>query len=195
MKEKIIYKKVDELKLNDRNPRKNDGAVETIMKSINEFGFRNPLIIDADNKVWCGNTRLKAARKMGLLEVPCIVAEDLTEEQIRKLALLDNKTSEIAEWDYDLLSEELADLDLSEFELDWGIVQDDGFGTDFELPSGDQKYKTMTFTLSKDQEEFISNKISEIQKTEQFKEYQEYEFENKNRNGNALYLLLKGLDK
>lgn len=121
MKEKIIYKKVDELKLNDRNPRKNDGAVETIMKSINEFGFRNPLIIDADNKVWCGNTRLKAARKLGLLEVPCIVAEDLTEEQIRKLALLDNKTSEIAEWDYDLLSEELADLDLSEFELDWEI--------------------------------------------------------------------------
>lgn len=121
MKEKIIYKKVDELKLNDRNPRKNDGAVETIMKSINEFGFRNPLIIDADNKVWCGNTRLKAARKIGLLEVPCIVAEDLTEEQIRKLALLDNKTSEIAEWDYDLLSEELAELDLSEFELDWGI--------------------------------------------------------------------------
>lgn len=121
MKEKIIYKKVDELKLNDRNPRKNDGAVETIMKSINEFGFRNPLIIDADNKVWCGNTRLKAARKLGLLEVPCIVVEDLTEEQIRKLALLDNKTSEIAEWDYDLLNEELADLDLSEFELDWGI--------------------------------------------------------------------------
>jgi len=125
MKEKIIYKKVDELKLNDRNPRKNDGAVETIIKSINEFGFRNPLIIDADNKVWCGNTRLKAARKIGLLEVPCIVAEDLTEEQIRKLALLDNKTSEIAEWDYDLLSEELADLDLSEFELDWNLPNSD----------------------------------------------------------------------
>jgi len=120
-KEHIVYKKVKELKLNPKNPRKNDDAVETVMKSIEQFGFKNPLIVDSNNVVWCGNTRLKASKKLGLEEVPCIVADDLTEEQIRKLALIDNKSSEIAEWDLDLLSDELVDLDLSDFELDWGI--------------------------------------------------------------------------
>ncbi|MBO7712048.1 MAG: ParB N-terminal domain-containing protein [Methanobrevibacter sp.] len=141
-KEEIIYKKVSELKLNEKNPRKNDEAVATVMKSIQEFGFKNPLIIDGNNKVWCGNTRLKASRKLGLEKVPCIVADDLTEEQIRKLALIDNRSSEIAEWDFDLLSEELADLDLSDFELDWGIdelepekeVEEDDFDVESAIP-------------------------------------------------------------
>lgn len=119
----IIYKKVKDLKLNEKNPRKNDEAVETVIKSIKEFGFKNPLIIDSNNKVWCGNTRLKASRKMGLEEVPCIVADDLSEEQIRKYALIDNKSNEIAEWDFELLGEELGELDLSEFGLDWGITE------------------------------------------------------------------------
>lgn len=120
-KEKIVYKKITDLKLNPKNPRKNDGAVDTVAKSIEEFGFKNPLIIDSQGIVWCGNTRLKAAKKLKLKEVPCIVADDLTEEQIRKLALIDNKSSEIAEWDLELLSEELNDLDLTDFELDWGV--------------------------------------------------------------------------
>lgn len=124
MKEQIVYKKVSELKLNTKNPRKNDDAVDTVAKSIQEFGFKNPLIIDKNGVVWCGNTRLKASKKLGLEEVPCIVADDLTEEQIRKLALIDNKSSEIAEWDFDLLKNELAELDLSEFELDWGVTED-----------------------------------------------------------------------
>ena len=140
--EKIVYKKVSELKLNEKNPRKNDEAVAIVMKSIQDFGFKNPLIIDKNNIVWCGNTRLKASRKLGLEKVPCIVADDLTEEQIRKLALIDNKSSEIAEWDFDLLSEELADLDLSDFELDWGIeelepekeVKEDDFDVDSAIP-------------------------------------------------------------
>lgn len=120
--EKIVYKKVSELHLNEKNPRKNDGAVETVAKSIKEFGFKNPLIIDSNGKVWCGNTRLKASIQLGLEKVPCIVADDLTEEQIRKLALIDNKSNEIAEWDVDLLAEELSGLDMSDFDLDWGIL-------------------------------------------------------------------------
>ena len=122
-KEEIIYKKVSELKLNPKNPRKNDSAVDTVAKSIEKYGFKNPLIIDENNVVWCGNTRLKASKKLGLKEVPCIVASDLTEEQIRELALIDNKSSEIADWDYDLLGDELSELDLSEFELDWGLPE------------------------------------------------------------------------
>lgn len=133
MKEQIIYKKVSELKNNPNNPRKNDVAVDSVAKSIEKYGFRNPLIIDEDNIVWCGNTRLKASRKLGLKEVPCIVINDLTEKQMRELALLDNKTNEIAEWDFELLSEELADLDLGEFDLDWGVFkleQDNDFVED-----------------------------------------------------------------
>lgn len=122
-KEEIVYKKVNELKLNVKNPRKNDNAVDAVAKSIEEFGFKNPLIIDKNNVVWCGNTRLKASKKLGLDEVPCIVVEDLTEEEIRKYALLDNKTNEIAEWDFELLQDELLELDLSDYGLDWGIPE------------------------------------------------------------------------
>lgn len=120
-KEQIVYKKLSELHLNDRNPRINDNAVDVVAKSIEKYGFKNPLIVDSKGKIWCGNTRFKASKKLGLKEVPCIVADDLTEEQIREYALLDNKTNEIAEWDFDLLGEELAELDLSDFDLDWGI--------------------------------------------------------------------------
>lgn len=119
--EQIVYKKVSELKENPKNPRKNDNAVDSVAKSIEKYGFKNPLIIDKNNVVYCGNTRLKASKKLGLEEVPCIVASDLTPKQIREYALLDNKTNEIALWDYDLLSEELGELDLSDFDVDWGI--------------------------------------------------------------------------
>lgn len=120
-KEQIVYIEVSKLKLNEKNPRKNDNAVDGVAKSIEKYGFKNPLIVDRNNVVWCGNTRLKASKKLGLKEVPCIIADDLTEEQIREYALLDNKLNEIAEWDFELLGEELSVLDLDEFELDWGI--------------------------------------------------------------------------
>ncbi len=113
--------KVEDLQLNARNPRFNDKAVDTVAKSIEKYGFKNPLIADTNNVVYCGNTRLKAARKLGIEEVPCIIADDLTEQQIREYALLDNKTNEIADWDMELLEEELKELSLEEFNLDWEI--------------------------------------------------------------------------
>lgn len=117
----IVYMKVEDLELNTRNPRFNDKAVDTVAKSIEKYGFKNPLIVDTNNVVYCGNTRLKAARKLGIEEVPCIIADDLTEQQIREYALLDNKTNEIADWDMELLEEELKELSLDEFNLDWEI--------------------------------------------------------------------------
>ncbi len=117
----IVYKKVKELKLNEKNPRKNDNAVDVVVKSIEKYGFKNPLVIDENNVVWCGNTRLKASRKMGLKEVPCIVADDLSPEKLREYALIDNKSNEVASWDLGLLEQELEELDLSDFVLDWGI--------------------------------------------------------------------------
>lgn len=133
-KEQIVYLKVKDLKNNSKNPRKNDDAVKSVAKSIEKYGFRNPLIVDENNIVWCGNTRLKASRELGLEEVPCIIVKDLTEQQMTELALLDNKTNEIADWDFEMLEDILEDCDLSDFpELIWGGV---------ELDNGNQANKS-----------------------------------------------------
>lgn len=104
---KVIYIPTKELKLNGKNPRKNDKAVPAIMKSIEKYGFRTPIIIDDNNTVWCGNTRLKASIKLGIEKVPCLRASDLTEQQLKEYAILDNKTNEIADWDEEMLGETL----------------------------------------------------------------------------------------
>lgn len=106
----IVYKKIDELKPYKNNPRKNDNAVEYVANSIREFGFKVPIIIDTDNEIIAGHTRLKAAQKIGLTEVPVIIANDLTGEQIKAFRLADNKTAEIAFWDYELLDHEMVDI-------------------------------------------------------------------------------------
>ena len=117
----IIEKKLADIKPYEKNPRKNDNAVDAVAASIREFGFRVPVVIDKDNVIVCGHTRYKAAQKLGLETVPCVVADDLTEEQIKAYRLADNKVSELAEWDIDLLGEELDgifDIDMSEFGFD-----------------------------------------------------------------------------
>ena len=113
----ILHLKLDEIHPYEKNPRKNNEAVPYVMKSIQEFGFKVPIIIDKDNVIVAGHTRYKAAKKLGMEEVPCIKADDLTDEQIKAFRLADNKVAEKAEWDFDLLSEELGDLtiDMSEF--------------------------------------------------------------------------------
>lgn len=93
------------------NPRINDNAVDKVASSIKNFGFKNPIIIDKDNEIIAGHTRLKAARKLGLEEVPVIKVDDLTEAQIKAFRIADNKTSEFAEWDFGLLEIELEGLD------------------------------------------------------------------------------------
>lgn len=107
---KIIDLKIDVLKPYDKNPRKNKEAVKYVAESIKEFGFKQPIVIDKNNVIVCGHTRLLAAKQLGLKEVPCILADDLTEEQINAYRLVDNKTNEFAEWDNELLKEELFKL-------------------------------------------------------------------------------------
>ena len=117
----IIDKKIGEIKPYEKNPRKNANAVEPVASSISQFGFKNPIVIDGNNVIICGHTRYKAAKKLGLKAVPCVVADDLTEEQIKAYRLADNKVSELAEWDIDLLGEELDgifDIDMSDFGFD-----------------------------------------------------------------------------
>jgi ParB-like chromosome segregation protein Spo0J len=102
-----------------RNPRKNEGAISSVAASIKEFGFRQPLVIDKDGVIVVGHTRLKAAQKLGLKEVPCLRADDLTEQQIKAYRILDNKIAEKADWDFELLQIELEEieLDLGPFEV------------------------------------------------------------------------------
>lgn len=106
----IIYKNIKDLKPYSKNARKNDKAVKYVAKSIENFGFKIPVIIDKDGVIVCGHTRYKASKKLGYNEIPCIIADDLTEEQIKAFRLADNKVSEKADWDFDLLSDEIDDI-------------------------------------------------------------------------------------
>ncbi len=107
---KIIQKSIADLIPYSRNPRRNDEAVPMVMNSIKEFGFKVPIVVDKNNIIVCGHTRFKAALKLGLETVPCIVADDLSDEQIKAFRLADNKVSEKADWDFEILSGELDDI-------------------------------------------------------------------------------------
>lgn len=114
----IIIKGIDEIRPYENNPRLNDGAVGAVAESIREFGFQQPIVVDRNGVIIAGHTRYKAAQKLGLTEVPVVVAENLTDEQVRAYRLADNKTGELAEWDFTALEEELAgigELDMSLF--------------------------------------------------------------------------------
>ncbi len=106
----IINKKVSEIIPYEKNPRKNDRAVDIVIKSIKEFGFKVPIILDNDNVIIAGHTRLKAAIKLGLDEVPVIMAEELKPEQVKAFRLMDNKSHEYSGWNWKLLKEELIEL-------------------------------------------------------------------------------------
>lgn len=125
----VIEINVDRLIPYEKNPRKNDKAVKYVAKSIETFGFKVPIVVDKNNVVVCGHTRLKAAKKLGIDKVPCIVADDLTEEQIKAFRLADNKVSEQAEWDFDLLDDEINDilnLDMGDFGFQFEDVTESG---------------------------------------------------------------------
>ena len=107
---KIIYKKIDDVYPYENNPRNNEEAVDVVAKSIQEFGFKIPIVISGDNVIVAGHTRIKAAKKLGMEEVPCIIADDLNDEQIRAFRLADNKSAEIATWDEEKLEQELVQI-------------------------------------------------------------------------------------
>lgn len=122
---KYETKKVDELIPYENNPRNNDKSVEYVANSIKEFGFKVPIVIDKNNVIVAGHTRLEACKRLGIKEVPCVVADDLTDEQVKAFRLADNKVSEFSKWDFDLLTDELKDLDIN--------MEDFGFDLDFDM--------------------------------------------------------------
>lgn len=119
---KITDKRLDEIKPYENNPRLNKEAVKFVKNSIRKFGFKVPIVIDKDNVIVAGHTRYLASKELNLETVPCVVADDLTEKQIKAFRLADNKTAEKSEWDFDLLDVELDDLKFDFDMLEFGFL-------------------------------------------------------------------------
>lgn len=126
---KVIEKSLKDIKPYEKNPRKNDSAVDAVAASLKEFGWQQPIVIDKQGVIVAGHTRYKAAKKLGMTSAPCVVADDLTPEQIKAYRLADNKTNELAVWDFELLETEL--LDLADFDMaEFGFSAADNFGSE-----------------------------------------------------------------
>lgn len=138
----LIKVSIDKIKPYERNARKNNEAVKAVVESIKQCEYVAPIVVDEDYVILCGHTRLKALKQLGYTEVEVCVKSGLTDEQKRKYRLLDNKTNEIAEWDFDLLAEELDGLDFGDLQLDWDVEDDEptaGEIVEDEVPEVDEE--------------------------------------------------------
>ena len=158
----VIEKKLKDIKPYEKNPRKNDNAIDAVASSISQFGFKNPIVIDKDGVIVCGHTRYNAAKKLKLDTVPCVIADDLTEEQIKAYRLADNKVAELAEWDIDLLGEELDgifDIDMSDFGFD--LSEEQETQTEREDLSGKvgETYEVIIECINEVEQEKVYNKL------------------------------------
>lgn len=170
------------------NPRKNDKAVEAVAASIQQYGFLVPLVISKEHEIIAGHTRFKAAKMLGLASVPCVIADELTPEQVKAFRLVDNKVGELAEWDVDLLPLELADIaaDLSAFGFE--SISEDEFGEEFTLDSGEKKpFQQISLTLHDEQAKLILACIDYVHKHGEVKET----FGNENHKGNGVYEVVR----
>lgn len=141
----------------DKNPRRNDEAAVKVAESIKQFGFKIPLVVDRNNVVVCGHTRLKAAKKLKLKTVPCIRADDLSEDQIKAFRLVDNRTAEIAEWDFALLEEELADvqLDMTAFDFDDLLAEEEAGSENSQTPVGAEREEESALPPPTEREQYV----------------------------------------
>ena len=143
----IIKLKIDEVIPYEYNPRNNDEAVAYVAESIKQCGYCSPIIIDENNVILCGHTRLKALKQLGYKEVECVRKSGMTDEQKKKYRILDNKTAEVAEWNFDLLEEELKDLDFGDFDFgfaDMPELSEPVEITEDEVPEVDDKSEPIT---------------------------------------------------
>ena len=146
----IMQVSITELIPYENNPRNNESAIDKVADSIKEFGFKVPLVIDKNYVIVCGHTRYLAAQRLGITEIPCIMASDLSDEQIKAFRLVDNKTAEYSSWDYDLLNEELADLTLNM--TDFGFIEAEDIDIDdffVETVEGNSKEEETTVITEK----------------------------------------------
>ena len=173
----IINIKIDEIKPYEKNPRKNKKAIEYVKNSIKEFGFKVPLVVTKDYVIVTGHTRYEASKLLGYTELPCIIADELSEEQITAFRIADNKVGEMATWDYDKLSLELdkieeIDMELMNFirttEFDWDSIED---LTEDTYKEPDKKYMTCPYCQHRDfkihfktiKEDAVKEETSEVE--------------------------------
>lgn len=171
-----------------RNPRKNDEAVKNVAASIREFGFLVPLVIDANHEIVAGHTRYKAAKALGMKTVPCVIADELTEDQIKAFRLADNKVGEMAGWDMDLLPLELADIAMPMADFGFEVISDDDFSENFTLDDGEKKpFQQISITVHDEQAKLILAAIKYVYDQNAVTET----FTNENHNGNGLYEVVR----
>lgn len=165
---KIVEMKVADLIPYERNPRHNDEAVDYVAESIKQFGFNVPIVIDKDNTVVCGHTRLKAAKKLKIKTVPCVVKDDLTEEEIRAYRLADNRSAEKATWDVELLDMELAEIETIDMALlGFDGEKQGGGGEETAEPSREtsfnykEQYGVIVLCKDEQEQEAVYNRLAE----------------------------------
>lgn len=187
---KVEQRRVNSLIPYAKNAKKHsDKQIQNVAKSIREYGFVQPVVIDRGGIIVIGHCRVLAAKTLNMEEVPCVCVDDLTPEQVDALRIVDNKTNE-SEWDIDTLEADLLSLDLSEFDFDWGSDEKeyspDDFGDDFSLADGGKpEICQMTFTMHIRQKELIEYAIQQVKDTVT------ETFGNTNSNGNALYEVVR----
>ncbi|WP_311538390.1 ParB N-terminal domain-containing protein [uncultured Anaerococcus sp.] len=172
----IVYKSVEELIPYVNNPRDNANAVDAVASSIKNFGFKVPIVIDKGNEIVTGHTRLLAAKKLGMDEVPVIIADDLTEAEVKAFRLADNKVGELADWDWSLLDsefEELKEMDLDFDMEEFGFIDNDVLDMSYideldenglSMTKGENDHFSMSFVFPIEKEELINEYIEEVGK-------------------------------
>lgn len=167
--------KIRDVKPYEKNPRRNDSAVDAVAASIQEFGWKQPIVVDKDGIIIAGHTRYKAAKKLRMKDVPVVVADDLTEEQVKAYRLADNKTGELSGWDFSALEEELSEFTkigmeqfgFSQDESVFDLLENDKNGDAMSLGNDDlvADYFDVTFAFNKMYESQIKDYIKENGKT------------------------------
>lgn len=184
----VIEKPLEKIKPYRGNPRKiSQEAIDKVAASIKEFGFKVPIVLDGDGVIITGHTRYLASKKLGMKTVPCILADDLTPEQVKAFRLADNRVAEFSEWDHNLLDAELGELfhlnlDMEAFGFDMTGLSPDEFGTTFSLPSGPKTLSQITFTFSPEQKAVVDESLDMVGE-----QSEALMFGNHSKAGNKLY--------
>lgn len=176
---------IEEITPYNNNPRDNENSVEYVANSIKEFGFIQPIVVDSNKVIIAGHTRYKASQKLGLKQVPIIIADNLSEEQVKAYRIADNSTGDNSKWIDELLYSEIADIeeiDMSTLGINLEDLNIDDLGTDFDLPSGDKdNVQQITFTLTNEQMTILHSAMDMVD-ISNVKTYG-----NENSNGNKLF--------
>lgn len=178
---------INDIKPYDNNPRNNDNAVDATANSIKEFGWRQPIVVDKNKVIVAGHTRYYAAKKLGYDIVPVVDASDLSDEQVRAYRLADNKTGELAEWDFGLLDDELSDIidiNMSDFGFENEDISselpDDFFTEDNSQPTNNKCYLTWDdkkVEVNDEDIELLDSKLEEFEGSERGKSFVKFLFD------------------